>query len=296
MLKRLSIYQISEGYCYNSDTLFLWDFLRKYLRTNIKVLDIGSGSGILGLLCARESRIRLFGIERQREYFLLSTKNALINRLEACFILGECELLLNEANMESFSVKRSIGLYDIAKDNVQSRFNNNEYIVLNENVSTRYLWQNFDIVISNPPFYDSCITHSQDRLKSEARQNNFLPLDMLLACASRVLKPNGRLFFCYSALNLSLIMALIVEHGLVIDSMRFVYPRLDRDATLVLIYARKSRATKNNTQVHICPPLITHIGTNQKDNSSEVLDIYSRATTYSIKVNLRDVLWDRLLV
>lgn len=296
MPKKLRIYQISEGYCYNSDTLFLWDFLRTYLRSNARVLDIGSGSGILGLLCARESRIKLFGIEKQKEYVLLSTKNALINQLEACFIFGECELLLSKTNMESFSINRSIGLDNIIKNNAKPRLKSDEYILSSQSISTKCLWQSFDVVISNPPFYNSCMTHSQNRLKAEARQNNFLPLDMLLSCANRMLKPNGRLFFCYSALNLSLLMTLIVEHGLSVNSMRFVFSRLDRDATLVLIYARKfSMVKKNNTQVHILPPLITHVGPNQKDNSNEVIDIYSRADTYSIKVNWNDVIWDKLL-
>ena len=48
--KLLRIYQITQGYCYNSDSLFLWNFIMPHLHNGDKVLEIGSGSGIIGLL------------------------------------------------------------------------------------------------------------------------------------------------------------------------------------------------------------------------------------------------------
>ncbi len=280
-MKKLRIYQITEGYCYNSDTLFLWDFLRPYLRANAKVLDIGSGSGILGLLCARDCNIKLFGIERQREYVLLSVKNALSNDISACFLAGSCELFLDKTSIESFCID-----YNTERTKLYS---------LKGSLATQSLWQSFDMVVSNPPFYDSSL-HSQNRLKAEARQSSFLPLENLLESTRKILKPNGKMFFCYPSSNLATLMLLLMQYGLSVDSVRFVYPRLDKEATLALIYAKKnSNSKKCNTQIHVLPPLITHIGHNQKDNSQEVQNIYSRASTCSIKVNWSDIIWEKLL-
>ena len=51
------LYQPTNGYCYNSDTHFLYNFivenLKKYKNIKGELLDIGSGSGILGLLVAK---------------------------------------------------------------------------------------------------------------------------------------------------------------------------------------------------------------------------------------------------
>ena len=45
----MNLFQPKNGYCYNSDTMFLYDFTTKF---NIKgdVLDVGGGCGVLGLL------------------------------------------------------------------------------------------------------------------------------------------------------------------------------------------------------------------------------------------------------
>jgi len=43
----LTLYQPKDGYCYNSDTMFLYDFVTKF---NIKgdILEVGGGCGVLG--------------------------------------------------------------------------------------------------------------------------------------------------------------------------------------------------------------------------------------------------------
>ena len=51
----MKLYQSASGYRYNSDSLFLYDFILNY--ANFKggaLLDVGCGCGILGLLLARD--------------------------------------------------------------------------------------------------------------------------------------------------------------------------------------------------------------------------------------------------
>ena len=81
--KLLRIYQLQDGYCYNSDTLFLFDFAKNFLRNHIKLLDIGSGSGILGLLCARFFQIDLSLVEKDLHASFLARKNAKTNGISA---------------------------------------------------------------------------------------------------------------------------------------------------------------------------------------------------------------------
>lgn len=51
----IDIFQLENGYCYNTDSLILAHFAKDFLKPSCKnLLDIGCGSGVLALLCARE--------------------------------------------------------------------------------------------------------------------------------------------------------------------------------------------------------------------------------------------------
>ncbi|MEJ2469363.1 MAG: methyltransferase, partial [Campylobacterales bacterium] len=43
------LYQPSEGYCYNSDSIFLYDFVSSF-KPRGRMLDVGAGCGVVGLL------------------------------------------------------------------------------------------------------------------------------------------------------------------------------------------------------------------------------------------------------
>ena len=78
----MNLFQPKNGYCYNSDTMFLYDFITKF---NIKgnVLDVGGGCGILGLLIKRDfKKINLTIIEKQKNMSDLIIKNSIENNLE----------------------------------------------------------------------------------------------------------------------------------------------------------------------------------------------------------------------
>lgn len=75
--KFLKIYQLTNGYCYNSDSLFLADFARSFLKKNIEILDVGAGSGIVGLLCVKNmASSMLTMIDTDRYSIFLSRLNA----------------------------------------------------------------------------------------------------------------------------------------------------------------------------------------------------------------------------
>ena len=70
------LYQPESGYCYNSDSLFLYDFINK-LNPKGSMLDVGAGCGIVGLLCARDNeKIKLDAIEKQELFLNYAKKNA----------------------------------------------------------------------------------------------------------------------------------------------------------------------------------------------------------------------------
>ncbi|WP_457744717.1 tRNA1(Val) (adenine(37)-N6)-methyltransferase [Sulfurimonas sp.] len=85
------LYQPESGYCYNSDSIFLYDFIN-FFKPKGKVLDVGAGCGIVGLLVARDNKkVVLEAVEKQATFRQYAKTNARINKIK--YHLYECDFL-----------------------------------------------------------------------------------------------------------------------------------------------------------------------------------------------------------
>ena len=76
------LYQPETGYCYNSDSVFLADFINSF-KPKGRILDVGAGCGIVGLLVARDNkRVELEAVEKQDAFVEYATINARVNKIE----------------------------------------------------------------------------------------------------------------------------------------------------------------------------------------------------------------------
>jgi len=76
------LYQPQSGYSYNSDSLFLYDFISSFAPKG-DVLDVGAGCGIVGLLVARDNdKVKLQAVEKQEAFVHFARTNARINKIE----------------------------------------------------------------------------------------------------------------------------------------------------------------------------------------------------------------------
>ena len=76
------LYQPESGYCYNSDSVFLYDFIRSF-KPKGRVLDVGAGCGIVGLLVARDNeKVILEAVEKQDAFVQYARHNARVNKIE----------------------------------------------------------------------------------------------------------------------------------------------------------------------------------------------------------------------
>ncbi|WP_419765141.1 MAG: tRNA1(Val) (adenine(37)-N6)-methyltransferase [Arcobacter sp.] len=234
------LYQPNNGYCYNSDTHFLHHFINTNLKIfkNVKgeLLDIGSGSGILGLLVARDNlKLNLNQCELQEKFQELTKINSKNNKIDSKIYKGKYQ----EINFD----------------------------------------KSFDICVSNPPFYHSSVVKSENENIKIARYNDSMPLVDFISKTSKILNQNGKFFFCYDVKQLNDIMLTLNEFKFNIESIQFVHPKLGKDATLVLIYARKN----SKSLMKVLSPLIVFDG---EDFTNEVEDIYKISSTHSIKVEI----------
>jgi len=227
----LRLYQPKEGYCYNSDTMFLYDFISKFNLSG-DVLEVGGGCGVLGLLLKRDFEgINLKIIEKQRVMAEFIEKNIAENRLNAEVELGD--------------------------------FLNTSYK------------KEFDFIISNPPFYKGTLK-SENEIKKIARYEEYLPMRDFFEKVNTALKERGEFIFCYDAKRVDEIVKTLPK-PLKITDMRFLHPKIDKDATLVMV--RTKRHAKSMVKIH--PPLINFTG---DDFSKEAQKIYKKANTNSIKI------------
>lgn len=234
------LYQPMDGYCYNSDTHFLYNFvvenLIKFKNIKGELLDIGSGSGILGLLVAREyDKLNLNQCELQNVFQFFSTKNAQTNKINSNLYKG------SYLNMD-FGKK-------------------------------------FDICVSNPPFYHSNVIKSENKNIKVARYNDSMPLEDFISKTASILKENGKFFFCYDVKQINEILLFLSKYKLNVESIQFVHPKASKDATLILVYARKN--SKSLTK--IMKPLFVF---ENNEFTNEVQEIYKKSSTHSIKVDL----------
>jgi len=75
------LYQPQEGYCYNSDSIFLYDFISRFAPRG-RLLDVGCGVGILSLLLTRDYPVRTEIIDIQEEMVEYAKHNFALNGLE----------------------------------------------------------------------------------------------------------------------------------------------------------------------------------------------------------------------
>lgn len=78
----MNLFQLDEGYRYNSDTLLLYDFISTF-KPKGAMLDVGCGCGILGLLLKRDfPSLHVSFIDIQEHNKSLCLKNAKHNDIE----------------------------------------------------------------------------------------------------------------------------------------------------------------------------------------------------------------------
>ncbi len=82
------LYQPTSGYCYNSDSIFLYDFISTF-KPKGSLLDVGCGVGILSLLLSRDFDIKTSIIDKQKCMLNYATHNFKMNAMDVKSYLGD---------------------------------------------------------------------------------------------------------------------------------------------------------------------------------------------------------------
>ncbi len=93
------LYQPTSGYCYNSDSIFLYDFIST-LKPKGKLLDVGCGVGIISLLLSRDFNIETSIIDKQEKMLHYAVRNFELNKLKETHYLCDFTQLQTEERFD----------------------------------------------------------------------------------------------------------------------------------------------------------------------------------------------------
>ena len=215
----MKLFQLKDGYRYNSDSLFLWDFARKNcsFKASQSLLDVGCGCGILGLLLARDFNCALSCIDIQPQNCELAQMNAQANDIKASIICADFFKDWESGN----SAGNSVGNF---KENSAGNF--------------RIPSQGFERIICNPPFYDFG-GENKNAHKNTSRNASSFDISAFASKCSKLLAPKGELVLCYDARLIDRLLQALLEAGLKPIKLAFLHSKPSKPAKIVLVVAKK---------------------------------------------------------
>ncbi|MHB8880255.1 MAG: tRNA1(Val) (adenine(37)-N6)-methyltransferase [Thermodesulfovibrionales bacterium] len=183
-IRDLKLYQNRTGYRFSVDALLLYAFV--HMKHVHCAADLGTGSGIIGLLIAKKYRkAKVHLVELQESLALLAEKNILLNGLQDRVSLLSADIRDIRGSLEP---------------------------------------QGCDLVISNPPFRKPATGRlSEGEEKAVARHELKISLTDLAASASYLLKGKGRFFMVFHPDRLIEVIDTLRLHSLEPKRLRFVH-------------------------------------------------------------------------
>lgn len=190
------IIQNPERFCFGMDAVLLSGFASAL--EGEKVLDLGTGTGIIPILMAAKTPAdHLTGLEIQEESADMARRSVAYNDLE------------DRIDIVTGDIKDASRLFGASS---------------------------FDVITTNPPYMiaDHGLVNP-DEAKALARHEIKCTLEDVISQSAKVLRPGGHFFMVHRPFRLSEIFTLMTTYKLEPKRMRMVYPYVDAEPNMVLI-------------------------------------------------------------
>ena len=195
--KNLKIIQNKNGFCFGIDSILLSDF-SKNIKKGAKVLDLGTGTGIIAtLLCGKTELSKIIGVEIQEEIAEMAKRSIQLNELENKF--------------------------EIINENIL-------------NLSKIFDKNTFDVIVTNPPYKkkNTGIINDEEK-KIISRHEITANLEDFIKVSKNLLKDNGEFYMVHRPERLVDILSIMRENKLEPKIIRFVYSNINKEPKLILI-------------------------------------------------------------
>lgn len=214
--KDLKIIQDNEMFNFSLDSVLLPNFVT--LNKNISnILDIGTGNAPIPLILSTKTDAKITGVEIQKDVYQQALKSVKINNLEE-----------------------------------QIQIINSDIKEIYENFET----ESFDVITCNPPFFkvNQNSNLNKNDYKTIARHEVCLKLDDIFKISKKLLKNGGVVALVHRPDRLIDIILTMKKYNIEPKKIRFVYPKMGKDANILLIEGKKSG--RCGLKVH--SPLYSH--------------------------------------
>ncbi len=200
--RNLKIIQDKTGFCFGMDSILLSDFAKE-IKKNAKVIDLGTGTGIIAtLLCEKTELKEIIGVERQEEVYEMAQRSILLNHLENKFKLIREDIL----NIEKILEKNT-----------------------------------FDAIVTNPPYKKkSTGIKNEENKKTISRHETTATLEDFISVSKKLLKDKGEFYMVHRPDRLVDILNSMRKYKIEPKTMRFVYSNQQSEPKLVLIKGIKN--------------------------------------------------------
>ena len=193
---RLQVKQNRSGYRFSIDAVLLAGHIR--LRPGDKVLDLGTGCGIIPLILAyRHKKIQVYGVEIQKELADIASENVKENRME-----DRITILCRD-------------MKELKHDMVSGPV---------------------DLIVCNPPYRKARSGRiNPDQQKAVARHEIKVNLNDVIETARRMLRTSGRFVMIYSAQRMIDMLIQMRSNYIEPKFFRMIYSDLSSEAKLILV-------------------------------------------------------------
>lgn len=201
-LNNLKIIQNKNGFCFGIDSVLLSDFAKE-LPAGSTVLDLGTGTGILGiLLCGKTKLSKIYGIDVQDEVCEMAKRSIKLNNLEDKF--------------------------EIINENIK-------------NLSTDFENCSIDAIVSNPPYKkNNSGLKNESKVKLISRHEVTASLEDFITISSKLLKNNCSLYMVHRPERLSDLFYILRKNNLEPKELQLVFSYSNSKPKLILVKATKN--------------------------------------------------------
>ncbi len=199
--KGLEIIQDGEGYCFTSDSVLVANLCN--VKRGDRVVDIGTGSGIIAILVAAKFSPReVIGVEIQDRLADMASRSVEHNRL------GEVVKIVHAPCQ---GVEKVIG-------------------------------EGYDVVVSNPPYDENCAFHVEGTEYSEkeiCKSEIKMTVADCVNTASKLLKYGGLFYMVNKTRRLIDVVSSMRDSGIEPKKIYLVQPKKDKDVDTFIVEGKK---------------------------------------------------------
>lgn len=195
----LKIIQDKEGFCFGVDAVLLANYCK--IKKNSKVVDLGTGTGIIPILIAGKSEAsEVIGVEIQEEVANMANRSVVLNNLQA-----------------------KIKIINEDLKNITNILKPGEY----------------NVVTSNPPYMHSDGIKNINDKKAISRHEIKCNLEDVIKAASKLLMPHGKFYMIHRPIRLADIITIGRMYKLEPKEIVFIHPKYNKAPNIMLMQFTK---------------------------------------------------------